>query len=118
MLTDENKYKVIFALGYPGEVLTATSMHFNSIVRDRLAINNPFVEERVISLLDEIDAIKVKFSKSPTNSNLKRIGDIELDTERSHLLIQKEFNRLLDELSKLLGLPNRGSRGKMVSVLL
>lgn len=117
-LSTENKYRVIFALGYPGEVITTTSTEFNSIVRDRLNIDNANVETRVISLLDKVDLVKIKLEKSPTNSNLKRIGDIELDTERSLLLIQKELSRLVGELSKLLNLPDRSRKGRTVSVIL
>lgn len=117
-LSDDQKYKVIFALGFPGEVITENSMHFNSIVRDRLNIDNALVEAQVDSLLTKIAAVKVQLEASPKNSNLKRIGDIELDTEKSHLLIKKELVRLLEELSKLLCLPNNGVRGKNVSVVL
>lgn len=117
-LSDAIKYKVVFALGYPGTILTPTSVNFNSIVRDRLNLDNAFVEAKVSELLTQIDAIKVKFQKSPTNSNLKRIGDIELDTDKSHLLIKKEHNRLLDELSKLLDLPCRAGSSSMGRVLI
>jgi hypothetical protein len=114
-LSNETKYRVIFALGLHGEVLTETSMHFNSIVRDRLNIDNEFVEAQISTLLDDIDLVKAQLKNSPKNSNLKRIGDIELDTDKSILLINKEHSRLIEELSRLLGLPySKGSKNVCV----
>lgn len=105
MLTQDDKYRVIFALCLNGEVITETSVNFNSIVRDRLNIDNTHIEDRVIQLLEKIDLIKTRLEDSPKNSNVKRIGDIELDTEKSHSLIKKEYQRLLSELSSLLDIP-------------
>jgi hypothetical protein len=118
MLSTANKYRVIFALGYPGEVITPTSTEFNSIVRDRLNIDNADVETRIVALLDKIDATKTKLEASPTKANVKSIGDIEFDTTQSLLLIQKELSRLVGELSKLLNLPDRSRRGRTVGVSL
>lgn len=105
MLTEETKYKVIIELCYPGTVLDPASVNFNSIVRDRLTIDNQYIEEEVKSILDKIALIKTQLETSPTKSNVKRIGDIELDTGIGHSLIKKEYNRLLSNLSTLLDLP-------------
>lgn len=105
MLTDEIKYKVIIELCYPGTVLDPASVNFNSIVRDRLSVSNQYIEEEVQSLLDKISLIKTKLEDSPTKNNVKRIGDIELDTTIGASLIKREYNRLLSRLSTLLDLP-------------
>lgn len=120
MLTQEDKYRVIFALCLNGEVITESSVNFNSIVRDRLNVNNQFIEDQVSSLLGKIDLIKTRLESSPKNSNVKKIGDIELDTDKSHSLIMKEYNRLLSELSKLLDIPCQCKTGsnRNVSVCL
>jgi hypothetical protein len=104
-LTQENKYKVIFALCHVGTIIDPTSVNFNSIIRDRLNIDNQFVEDQVISLLAKIELIKSKLESSPTKNNVKKIGDIELDTDVGIVLIKKEYNRLLGELSNLLDIP-------------
>ena len=111
MLSQENKYRVVFALCLNGEVLTETSVNFNSIVRDRLNINNVYVEDQVEKLLGQIDAIKIKLGESPSNSNVKQIGDIILDTDRSFSLINKEYRRLLGELSQLIDIPSQCRSG-------
>jgi hypothetical protein len=105
MLTDETKYKVIIELCYPGTVLDPASVNFNSIVRDRLSIDNQYIEEEVESLLEKIALIKTRLEESPGKNNVKRIGDIELDTGIGLNLIRREYNRLLSNLSTLLDLP-------------
>lgn len=119
-LSLEDQHRVVFALCLPGRILDNTSMDYNSIVFDHLQLNNQFIEARVVSILDDIDTIKTQLKASPKNANLKRIGDIELDTDRSHLLIKKEYSRLLEELSKLLDIPCRcrAGGGKNVCVVL
>lgn len=120
MLAEDVKYKVIFALCYTGTVLDPNSVNFNSIVRDRLNIDNFYIEERVTVLLSKIESIKSLLENSPTKNNVKRIGDIELDTENGRDLITKEYARLLDELSKLLDLPSmcKAGGGRNVPVCL
>lgn len=109
----EDKYRIVMALCHAGTVLDPGSVNFNSIVRDRLAIDNIYVEERAVYLVDEIEAVRLQLRSSPTKSNVKRIGDIELDTTISLDLIKKELNRLITELSQLLDISNqcKGSGG-------
>lgn len=105
MLTEQVKYRVIFSLCLNGEVITPTSVNFNSIVRDRLNIDNEYIEAQVVKLLDSIDLIKVSLENSPKKANVKQIGDIQLDTDKSLMLIKREHSRLLAELSSLLDIP-------------
>jgi hypothetical protein len=117
-LTTEDKYKVIFALCYPGTVLDTDSVNFNSIIRDRLNIENSYVEDQARCLLGKIEMIKSKLEASPTKNNVKEIGDIVLDTGIGITLINKEYKRLLSELSMLLDIPSRCKTGRNISVCL
>jgi uncharacterized small protein (DUF1192 family) len=116
-LSEELKYKVIFALCHTGKILDPSSMHFNSLVRDRLELSNQYIEERVEFLLSEIERTEEILRKSPSKANLKRIGDIELDNSGGIPLIQNEMRRLKNELSQLLDIPNACKGGSSVCVV-
>lgn len=109
-LSEENKFRVIFALCHTGKILDENSTHFNSIIDDRLKNLNAFVEAQVLSLLTKIEASKTAINTTGKD-NVKRIGDIELDTKVSRSVKIKELNRLLSELSNLLDIPNRCKSG-------
>ena len=104
-LADEDKQKIVFLLGYPGKVLIVGSTHFHSIVTKRLENLNSFIEDQVDDLLTSIDATRTKLEESKSKGNVRRIGDIELDTNLSVSVINQEYRRLLKELSRLLDIP-------------
>ena len=106
-LTEGDKYRVIFALCHNGKVLIPTSTHYSSIIESRLLNLNTYIETQALALTTKIEAAKLLMESSPTKDNVKQIGDIVLDTERSRGLKQKELKRLLGELSQLLDIPNR-----------
>lgn len=110
-LSLEEKHRVIFALCHTGKILLPDSTHFDSIVNDRLDNLNSFIEERALALVQKIEGYKEKLETTATKDNVRRIGDIELDTTMSRSLKQKELKRLLNELSNLLDIPNRCSVG-------
>ena len=116
-LTDQQKYDAIFYLGYASKVLDPGSTHYEKILADRLEGLHAVAESRVISLLAEISAARTKFTASSGRMLVKRVGDIELNTDE-HLYINKEYRRLLDELSSLLDIPRRGGGGRMIPVCL
>lgn len=110
-LSQEDKYRIIFALCHEGKILIPGSTSYSKILADRMENLNTFIEDRALQLVDSIEDYKSKLEASATKDNVKRIGDIELDTTRSRSSKMKELNRLLDELSKLLDIPNRCSYG-------
>jgi hypothetical protein len=116
--SSEDKHRVIFALCHTGKIIEPGSTHFNSIINDRLEGLNQFIEDRALALVQEIEDQKARVKAASSNGNVKRIGDIELDTNATIDLAYKELARLLDELSKLLDIPNncRGGRGGSAKV--
>jgi hypothetical protein len=116
-LSEQNKADILFHLCWPATTLDPESVNFHSIIRDRLNNIGELGESQVIGLLSKIDSIEGKLSSSPAKSNVKQIGDIHLDTEKSLRLIEKESNRLRNRLSALLDIPNKCRGGScMVSV--
>lgn len=106
-LSQEDKYRVIFALCHEGKVLLEGSTSYSKIIADRLENLNSFIEDRAITLVDAIEDMKKKLQDGSLKDNVKRIGDIELDTTMSRSLKSAELKRLLNELSQLLDIPNR-----------
>lgn len=103
-LTDAQKHNVIFYLGWPGKTLVTTSTHYNSTVANRLTSLDANTETQVGALLTEIAAVRTKLGASTSRALVKKVGDIELNTEE-HYSLQKEHRRILRDLSRLLDIP-------------
>jgi hypothetical protein len=104
--TDDQKYSIIFALCHEGKILSPNSTSYSKIFADRLENLPAQVEARALELVTSIEELKTALS-SYQKDNVKRIGDIELDTKMSRSNKQKELKRLLEELSQLLDISNR-----------
>lgn len=114
----EQKNKIIYYLGLAGKTLIEDSTHYNSIVASRLKNLNVYIEDEVDTLLTDIDATRTRLKGTSTKGNVKRIGDIELDTNRSRSMVTTEYKRLIRELSSLLDIPSMNSFGSMSNVCL
>ena len=106
-LSAENKHKILFFLCYSGKTLIEDSTHYNSVIASRLDNLNEYVETQVTDLITAIESIRTKLASSPSKSNVRRIGDIELDTDKSSSLIHGEYKRLRSELASLLDVTDR-----------
>lgn len=112
-LTSESKHRIVFALCHNAKILDPSSTHYSSIFNDRLEGLSQFTEDMVLALLTQIEAQKTAVAGASTKGNVKRIGDIELDTARTSELAYQELKRLQNELSQMLDIPNacKGARG-------
>jgi len=106
-LSFKQKNRIVFLLGYPGKILIADSTHFNRIFADRMENLNREIEDQVVTLLANLEDGRTKLTSSRDKGNVKRIGDIELDTNRTRSLVISDYRRLLRELSNLLDIPVR-----------
>lgn len=116
-LTDDQKHQVVFHLGYSGKTIIAGTTDYNKTVVDALGGLNSYVEAQVVDLLDQIATAKEKFSASSSRMLVKKVGDIELNTDE-HRSLGQEFRRLIRELSSLLGIPAQGLGGISIGVVL
>lgn len=114
-LTSETKHRIVFALCHNAKILDPASTHYNSIFNDRLDGLSQFTEDRVEQLLNQIEGQKKKVGESSNKGNVKRIGDIELDTNRTVELTYQELKRLQSELAQMLDISNacKGARGSV-----
>lgn len=116
-LSDAQKHKVIFFLGFSGKTLVSGSTDYNKTVVDALSGLNSYIEAQVIDLLDQIDVAREKYTASSARMLVKKVGDIELNADE-HRNLGSEYRRLLKELSGLLGLPVQGGSGLHIGVCL
>ena len=113
-LSEAQKAAVIFYLGYPATSIIPNSTDYSKILADRMVNLTAPVEAQVGDLLTKIAAMREKLFGSSARMLVKRVGDIELNTDE-HPLLSGEHRRLLRDLSSLLGIPLQG-RGNMVSI--
>jgi len=106
-LGEEDKFKVIFALCHTGGVIIKDNVNFNSIIDDRISIDNSYVEDQAMALVEKINALKDDLSSGTKKDAVTQIGDIHFDTKVTRASKTKELSRLLKELSNLLDIPNR-----------
>jgi len=106
-LTTEQKAKSLLYLGHPVKTLDEESTHYNKILVDRFNNLSSTAESIVGALLTEIEAVRTKFGASTGRALVKRVGDIELNTDE-HSSLNREYKRLLNDLSKYLDIPLKG----------
>ncbi len=117
-LSNEDKFRVVYSLGYAGKVLVVGSREYNSIINDRLADLDAFTQDAVEELLTKIDTSKTKLNTSSDDFKVKQVGDIHFNIKTGSSLINKEYKRLLKELSALLDIPLMVKTGTNFSVVL
>lgn len=104
---EEDKFSIIFSLCHTGGVIIEGNVNFNSIINDRLSIDNEFVEEQALSLVEKINKLKSDLENGTKKDAVTKVGDIHFDTKVTRSSKTKELSRLLKELSNLLDIPNR-----------
>lgn len=110
-LTDTAKMNVMFYLGWPSKSLVVDSTHYNRTLATRLESISAEAETIVIELLAAIDTVRTKLEASQGRALVKKVGDIELNTEEAGSL-KKESARLINELSAFLDIPNQTKYGR------
>ena len=114
-LTETQQHDVIFYLGWPGKTLVTSSTHYNKVIADRLTNLNTNTETQVTGLLAEIVALRTKYGASTSRMLVKKVGDIELNTDEHHTL-GREYRRVLRDLSQLLDIPLKKGGGMTIGL--
>lgn len=100
-LLDNEKYDILFYLGYPGKVLVPDSTHFSNILADRLENLNINIEGIVRNILAELSSIDTQLNEARCRLSAMSVGDIKMNNrELSQLKSERNFwiRRLSDEL--------------------
>jgi hypothetical protein len=115
-LTDAQKDQIVFFLGWPSKTLVEGSTHYNTTVADRLIGLSAQTETTVGALITSIQTCRTKYEASSSRMLVKRVGDIELNTDE-HRSLSKEYRRQVRELSSILDIPWIGGAGVNVGVI-
>lgn len=115
-LTDAQKHKVVFVLGWSGLTIVVNSTQYNSVVVNRLTNLNAEIERIVLGLLDRIDSIDVKLDAAACRLSASEIQDIVLNPEEIRML-RSERKRLIRQLSDHLDIPIESSNGQNIGVV-
>lgn len=116
-LSLEQKNEILFLLCYPAKTIIADSNLYNSIVADRLEDLDSSTQDRIETMLTEINEVRTKLTALQDQGKLKQVGDIHFNVDNNDRTVKSEYSRLLKELACYLDIPRRGS-SKMVSVCL
>jgi hypothetical protein len=105
MLSNKQKYEIVFNLGYPPKILDEGSLYYSRFIDRELSSANEFVQDQAIELLKDIKEIKGKIKKAPDSFKVAQVGEIRFNLDSGPDLLKNELNRTLKELSSLLDLP-------------
>jgi hypothetical protein len=119
-LTDKEKHKTIFYLGWSGLTIVEDSTQFNSVVRDRLGTTlkplNLQIEKKVKELLEQLEALDESLEAARCRLSASRVDSITMNPDEIKWL-RSERRRYIRELSDHLDIPIMKSGGVNMSVV-
>jgi len=116
-LTDTQKQKVLLYLGWPGKTLVSTSTHYSATVAARLTLLTSDIETNAVACLTALDALALKFTAATARALVKKVGDIELNSEE-HPQLNKEHRRQQRLLSGILDIPVVGGQSRNIGIVI
>lgn len=96
-LTEEEKSKVVLALGYPAFA------NFRFITS--LELDNPVYEEQILKDLATIDRVQTALQAIEETVEANALGEIELSYSRKIKFLKSQGNHAILSLSRLLDIP-------------
>lgn len=115
-LSTVEKTQVIYLLGYPGKVLVEGSTHYDPTIARRLNDLTPEIEDIARACIADVETVKSRLLASQGRMLVKKVGDIELNTDEN-MNLKGEYRRLLEQLATLLDIPNRVKGGGGVGIV-
>ena len=119
-LSDKDKQKIVYYLGWSGLTLVEDSTQFNSVVNDRLGTIakplNSIIEKQARDLLDCLEKVDSQLKEALCRLSASKVDNITLNQDEIRLL-KGERRRYVRELSDHLDIPITKSSSGMVSVV-
>jgi hypothetical protein len=115
-LSDKDKHRVIFYLGWSGLTLVTGSSQFNKIVSDRVNVTNTYIESHTKGILARLEMLDTKLEEASCRLSASEVDGIVLNEDEIHGL-RSERKRLIRELSDHLDIPITKSGGVNVGVV-
>ena len=115
-LTDREKHKAVFYLGWSGQTLVVGSTHYNTVVNNRLDVTNIEICRIAKALLDKLAACDEQLEDAKCRLSASSVDNIKLNPEEINQ-IRKERLKCIRELSDHLDIPIVRSGGVNKSVV-
>lgn len=115
-LSDKDKHRVIFYLGWSGLTIVAGSSQYNSVVNDRLGVVNVQIESLTKGILARLESLDTKLESAACRLSASEVDGIVLNEDEIYKL-RSERKRLIRELSDHLDIPIEKSGGVNIGVV-
>lgn len=115
-LTDKEKHKAVYYLGWSGLTIVTDSTQYNSVVVDRLTDLNTEIERIVKGLLERLDKIEECLDDAKCRLSAKSVDGITMNPEEIRML-RGERKKWVRQLSDHLDIPIESSSGVNVGVV-
>ncbi len=115
-LSDKDKHKVVFYLGWSGLTIVTGSTQYNSVVNNRLAGLNVYIENTVKGLLARLETLDTRLDEAACRLSASEVDGITLNPDEI-LKLKSERKRLIRELSDHLDIPIEKSGGMNVGII-
>jgi len=115
-LTDKDKHRVIYYLGWSGLTIVTGSTQFNSVVTDRVSVSNVQIESLVKGILTRLEKLDTLLDEALCRLSASEVDGIVLN-EDEILKLRSERKRYIRELSDHLDIPIEKSGGVNVGVV-
>lgn len=115
-LSDKDKHRVIFYLGWSGLTLVSTSTQYNKVVVDRVSVSNTQIENLVRGILERLDKLDGLLEAALCRLSASEVDGIVLNEDEIPRL-KRERMRYIRELSDHLDIPIQKSGGVNIGVI-
>lgn len=103
-LTAQEKYDIVYYLGWPGKTLIPNSTDYSKVIADRLENLNAQIEVIVRRLLERAKMLDTALTDAVCRLSAKRVDEIEMNSDEL-LQLRNERKKVLGELSSLVDVP-------------
>ena len=117
MFSDQERYDMIFYLGWPAKVLLSGSTHYQKTLNDRFLNLSEEAETIARRILKKLKKLDEKLEEAQCRFATSKVGgganSIELNENERELLL-KERKRCIRELSQTLDIPVNSMGGSVM----
>lgn len=107
-LSSDSKLKVLYHLCYPATSLTAGNTNFNSVIRDRLSIEDQAICDQIDKTIEELDEAESCIREAKKCLKVESVDGIKMNKDHIRNSIA-EYRRLIKKLSCSIDIPSKGN---------
>lgn len=113
-LSNDSKLRVLYHLCYPATSITTGNVNFNSVIRDRLEIDNASISDQIENTILELDEAEKDIREAKKCLKVESVTDVKMNKDHIENC-KKEYKRLQKKLSCSIDIPLRSSISRVVA---